>query len=207
VDSVIFSIPNGFALIQPPFFLKHQAIRPIHKHLLEVARSETAAWGDDLSDEMLFAEFGAFYAAIGAQLDGLDPGLLNPRDRHRLFICAGTIEYQGQTIPDLSLLEKLMGYEYDFSEPDPSAKPPITSGDADADLIAACNLVLGVNAAPYMERFSRPQLLRILEQTHNLQNREEVEKQRQQEADKELFSKNEAAISAAAKSAGINIDF
>jgi hypothetical protein len=194
-----------FLVAAPAFWPYHPEVRALHLELLERARASTEAWYEDLADELLWAQHEVFYRAIGDAM-GIVPSELSAPDRHRLFIATEAIHHQGQSLPGLSWLEQLMGYEYDLSGPT-SGPPPLTSGDGDADLIAACHLILGDNAIPYMERFSRPKLLKILEQCNNLSNREEIEKERQEATDRAAFAANETAIAAQAKAMGVTMQF
>lgn len=195
----------AFLVTAPEFLPLHLEIRALHLELLERARASTEAWYEDLADELLWLQHEVFYRAIGDAM-GIVPSELSAPDRHQLFIATEPIEHQGQSLPGLSWLEQLMGYEYDLRGLT-SGSSPLTSGDGDADLIAACHLILGDNAIPYMERFSRPKLLKILEQCNNLSNREEIEKERQEATDRAAFETNEAAITAQAKAIGVTMQF
>ncbi len=208
MDCAYLTSNAGRSLVvrSPVFFRAHLFIREMH---LELKRrvEESPIWYDSLSDEVLYEQHGDFYRAIGDVLR-IDPILLTNTDRHRLFICTEPIEHDGELIPGLSLLEQLMGYEYDFSVSVVGDGPIVlTSGDDDADLIAACHLAFGENAIGFMERFSRKKLLQMLEQVANLTNREERLKEQQQQRDKEMMEKNFGAVEDGFAAMGVSVNF
>lgn len=174
--------------------------------MLKSAVESCSIWYESIADESLYQEHRSLYQAIG-QLLNLDMDNLTSADRHRLLICTAPIAMGDQLIPGLSILEQLMGYEYDFSEPVEPTEIILTSGDNDADLIAGCHLALGDNAIALMQQFSRRKLLKILEQVNNLSNREERLKEEQAKRDKAFMAKNFGDVTDRFAAMGVAVNF
>lgn len=111
--------------------------RPVYPPELETESGMTI-------QDSLYADFRGYYQAIADNLiPAIDPDHLDPLSRHQFFVCGNPVSHWDEPetqIPDLSRLEKLLGYAY----PEPGSKPvPTTggfeppSGDHDAYMLAA----------------------------------------------------------------------
>lgn len=199
-------IDGRSVILRSPVFLdSHLKIREVHL-LLKAAIETSPIWHESIAEESLYQAHRSLYQAIG-QLLNIDTDNLSSTDRHRLFICTAAIEHGEHLIPGLSILEQLMGYEYDFSEPTESTEIVLSSGDNDADLIAGCHLALGENAIALMQRFSRRKLLKILEQVNNLSNREERLKEEQSKRDNAVIDQNFAEVEQQFAALGVSLNF
>lgn len=186
-----------------PVFARSHEIRAYHLELLQQVQ-DFHGYYDSRTDLVLFEEFSPLYEAVASRLNPtFDPGELQSIDRHRFFICEGIVNHPltpEQQVPDLSGLEKLMGYQLP-TEP-PSDQLYLTSGDDDADLVAALQMCFKESAIALTRQYSRADLINILAQTQNLTRGEEALKELQQKRDRELFEKNRETIEAQLAQAG-----
>lgn len=202
---------GSFFLVEAPTLDRASKIRAYHVELLTLIQKFDYAYLPQ-TDPILFREFEQYYGAIAALLTPkFDPARLNPACRHAFFIAtdlfpAAVADSDAPTmILGLSHLETLMGY----SLPKPGTQTNqdeirLTSGDDDADLVAALQLCFKGSALEMTRRYCRQDLINILKQAQNLLRGDEALKELQSEKDRELFEKNQAQIEAQFKQLGAN---
>lgn len=134
---------GGFELIFPLPVSQSRKVSAYHQELRS-AIAGVHVWPEDL-DSKIYPILKVYYENIAKFFD-IDPDKLTQSSRHNFFIATEPIEYNGQLIPGLSLLEKLLGYDYpketltksDFTE------EVVTTGDPNLDIIADAILIFKV---------------------------------------------------------------
>ena len=202
---------GSFILIEAPTLDRASKIRAYHVELLTLTQTFNYAYLPQ-TDPILFESFEQYYQAIAQRLrPKFDASQLSSSSRHSFFVAADLNTVDDKSTPDdptivlgLSHLETLMGY----SLPEPGAKSDrevrLTSGDDDADLVAALQLCFKSSALEMTRRYCRQDLINILKQAQNLLRGDEALKELQTERDRALFEDNQASIEAQFKAAGAN---
>lgn len=194
---------GSFFLVEAPTFDRAHQIRAYHLELLALIAKFDYAYLPQ-TDPVLFENFAPYYEAIAHLLKPrFDPAQLTPSCRHAFFIAtdlfpAAVADSEEPTlILGLSNLETLMGYQLPKgSNTSQAGVIRLTSGDDDADLVAALLLCFKFNALEMTRRYARQDLINILKQAQNLLRGEEAIDELQRERDRELFEKNQAEIEA-----------
>lgn len=182
----------------------HFEVRAYHLELLSQVGQFTGFYLPQ-ADAVLFESFDLFYQAIANLLQPrFEARQIEPRSRHSFFIATDPVPNPlnpDELVPGLSGLETLMGYELPTP---PTKETPIhlTSGDPDADLVAAMLVTFKTSALSLMSRYCRSDLINILSQSQNLLRGDEAIKALQQERDRELFEQNKDQIDAALSQMG-----
>ncbi len=196
-------------MIEAPTLDRASKIRAYHVELLTLVQGFDYAYLPQ-TDPILFGNFEPYYAAIASLLKpAFDVSKLTSESRHGFFIATALTTNYDEQCPDdptivlgLSCLESLMGYSLPTFEPDNEIR--LTSGDDDADLVAALQLCFKGSALEMTRRYCRQDLINILKQAQNLLRGEEAIKELQSEKDRELFERNQASIEAQFKAMGAN---
>lgn len=196
-------------LVNAPSELVFDEVRSRHELLLEFA-TQLEHFDNELTDDYLLAEYRDYYCAIAELLKPtFDPSELTRSSRHRFFICTETFPHpkkEGVMVRGLSLLEKLMGFDYgDFDETPKPPKATLTTGDTGLDLRSALLLQCKENFVYMLENYSRQQLVAIVAQINDLQRGEEALREKQKEIDRERFNSSAGNIAAFLQAEGFSV--
>jgi len=154
-------------------------------------------WYLEAADTLLFEAHDYYYQSIANHFDpAIEVKLLTPESRHRFFVATEPVTIDGKTMPGMSQLEQLMGFSYPKAAGKPSLEVATTTGDYCLDIEASLLLFRPAEAHWLREAFSPTQLSAIITYANHHSSSDEEVSPLQQDADRELFERNQAAIEA-----------
>jgi hypothetical protein len=191
-------VDGTFCLIQAPSLAIAPIVRAYHLELLSVVR-QFEYWYLEAADTVLFTAHEYYYQAIANHLaPSVEVKLLIPQSRHQFFVATEpTPTPEGETMPGMSQLEQLMGFSYPKpGKGVPSLEVVATTGDYCLDIEASLLLFRPDQAHWLRTAFSPTQISAIITYVNQQSNQDGEVSQLQQEADRDYFNRNQAAIAA-----------
>ena len=155
---------GDFTLVFPLPIKESRKVAVYHQEL-RGAVAGLHVWPEDL-DSKLYPLLKIYYHKIAVFFE-INPDQLTQESRHHFFIATEPIEYKNQLIPGLSLLEKLLGYDYpkeDASELVKSSEEIITTGDPSLDIIADAILIFKIGGLE--NHYSLDELAKLCKQAN-----------------------------------------
>lgn len=189
-------IDGRFVLVQAPCLKLAPIVRAYHVELLSLVQ-QFEYWYLEAADSLLFEAHDYYYQAIANHLEpAIEVELLTPESRHCFFVATEPFTIDGKTMPGMSQLEQLMGFSYPKAAGRPSLEVVATTGDYCLDIEASLLLFRPAEAHWLREAFSPTQLSAIITYVNQQTTEDGEVSALQQEADREFFERNQAAIEA-----------
>lgn len=175
---------GDFVIVFPLPIQKSRRVSAYHQELRN-AIAGIHVWPEEL-DAKIYPILKTYYRKIAHFFD-INSDLLTQNSRHHFFIATEPIQYKEQLIPGLSLLEKLLGYDYpkeDFITTDIDV---VSTGDPTLDVIADAILIFKVGGLE--NHYSLDELAKLCKQANDrLKQAEELAKGETKGGDENLES-------------------
>lgn len=145
-------------------------------------------------DDVLFPRFKFYYQRI-SQFFGFTPEKLTQISRHHFFVATEPFQYKGETVPGLSYLQRLLGYDYpnessnSSSSIDTQHREIISTGDPNLDIVADALLIFKVGGLE--NYYSLEELAKLCKQANErLRQAEELAREESKGGDENLESES-----------------
>lgn len=164
---------GDFVIVFPLPIQKSRRVSAYHQELRN-AIAGLHVWPEEL-DSKIYPVLKTYYKKI-AHFFGFNSDLLTQNSRHHFFIATEPIQYKEQLIPGLSLLEKLLGYDYPKEDRvTTDIECVISTGDPNLDIIADAILIFKVGGLE--NHYSLDELAKLCKQANDrLKQAEELAK-------------------------------